>query len=397
MTDDKFYGARVKCAAVLVSLLCAVTMLGLATRVRADSSAIDFESPPYGTGSINGQDGWSATGAYVYEVAATAGFGSPTGFASQSFRISNALTSGSFDWAFSKSLTDEAGEPLAANGGFSGGSRQPHFEVSFDIVSTVPGAEQPGLQISVAPDRGDGARMSFLKFKDTPTGIRIDFADYQDVAPFGTSSNLANGCSGGDAFVTTTIASGLSRSVPHNVKLVMDFVPGPRNDVVRVFVDGAFVHCGTTWEDFFRYCEATDDSRTVDSLLLQARTSGGTAPGTLGNGFLFDNLDLLSGPVASLPAVCPQANAQCSAPACAAPNCFVDDATGVDAPGCCSGGPCKTIQFAVSDAAVGDVVSVAAGTYLEPGTGASPLNVNKTLTLCGAQAGVDARTRVGAE
>src|SRR5262245_51723398 len=216
MTDDKFYGARTRCAAVLVSLLCAVTMLGLATRVRADSSAIDFESPPYNTGSIDGQDGWNATGAYDYEVAATAGFGSPAGFALQSFRISNAITSGSFaDWAFSKSLTDEAGEPLAANGGFSGGSRQPHFEVSFDIASAVPGAEQPGLQISVAPDRGDGARMSFLSFKDTPAGLQIDFADYQDVAPFGKSSNLGNGCGVGDGFVTTTIASGLSRLVPH--------------------------------------------------------------------------------------------------------------------------------------------------------------------------------------
>src|SRR5262245_20112390 len=145
--------------------------------------------------------------------------------------------------------------------------------------------------------------MSFLKFKDTPAGIQIDFADYQDVAPLGTSSNLANGCSGADGFVTTTIASGLSRSVPHNVKIVIDFVPGPRNDVVRVFVDGPLVHCGTTWEDYFRYCEATDDSRTVDSLLLQARAPD-TAPGTLGNGFLVDNLNLLSGPLVSQPPVC---------------------------------------------------------------------------------------------
>lgn len=274
MTDDGFCRAETRCAGkpsrtrsealggrlsaiastrgklkkALISSLCFVVVGGLATRVRADSSAIDFESPTYTTGSINGQDGWSATGAYDYEVAATAGFGSPTGFALQSFRISNAVTSGSFgDWAFSKSLTDEAGEPLAVNGGFSGGIRQPHFEVSFDIASAVPGAEQSGLQISVAPDRGDGARMSFLRFRDTPSGLQIDFADYQDVAPFGTSSNLTDGCDGLDNFVTTTVASGLNRSVPHNVKLVMDFVPGPRNDVVRVFVDGALVHCGTTW------------------------------------------------------------------------------------------------------------------------------------------------------
>src|SRR5262245_12226072 len=89
------------------------------------------------------------------------------------------------------------------------------------------------------------------------------------------------------------------------------------------------------------------------------------------------------------------AGAQCAAPACPAATCFVDDATGVDTPGCCaSATPCKTIQFAVNDASPGDVIRVAAGTYPE---GASSLNINKTLTLCGAQDGVDARTRVGPE
>jgi parallel beta-helix repeat protein len=383
--------------------IASLIVLGLVSRVRADSLAIDFENPTYTLGSINGQDGWSATGAYDYGVVATSGFGSPTGFAAQSFRISNAMTSLSFgDWAFSKSLTDEAGEPGADNGGFSGGTRQPHFEVSFDIASAVPNAQQPGLQVSVAPDRGDGARMSYLRFSDMPSGLEIDFDDYEDFAPFGTDSNLAAGCSGTDNFVETTVASGLDRSVPHHIQLVIDFVPGPRNDVVRVFVDNKLVHCGTTWEDYYRYCTESqppvDVSRTVDSLLLQARAGSGTAPATLGKGFLFDNLDLESGPLVSVPAVCPTSTVQCAAPACATPNCFVNDATGVDAVGCCTNAtPCKTIQFAVNDVSVGDVISVAAGTYLEPGTPGSPLNINKTVTLCGAQAGVDARTRAGSE
>src|SRR5262249_37326387 len=217
-------------------------------------------------------------------------------------------------------------------------------------------------------------RMSFLRFRDEPGGIDIDFADYQDVAPFGTSANLTNGCSGADDFVETTIATGLDRSAPHHIKLVIDFVPGPRNDVVRVFVDGSLVHCGTTWEDYYRYCPESqppvDVSRTVDSLLLQARTSGGTAPATLGNRFLGGDLNLASRPLVALPPVCPAATVLCAAPACAAPNCLVDDATGVDVAGCCaSATPCKTIQFAVNDASVGDVVSVAAGTYPETGTG----------------------------
>ena len=52
---------------------------------------------------------------------------------------------------------------------------------------------------------------------------------------------------------------------------------------------------------------------------------------------------------------------------------------------------CHTIGAAVSAAVAGDTVTVAAGTYSEVVT------LSKTLTLRGAQAGIDARTRSGSE
>jgi hypothetical protein len=70
----------------------------------------------------------------------------------------------------------------------------------------------------------------------------------------------------------------------------MDLVDGPRNDVVKVYVDGNLRFVGTSWEDYFRWCELTGQSRTIDSMIFQARTSGGEAPATIGYGFLFDNL-----------------------------------------------------------------------------------------------------------
>jgi hypothetical protein len=54
-----------------------------------------------------------------------------------------------------------------------------------------------------------------------------------------------------------------------------------------------------------------------------------------------------------------------------------------------------TIQDAVNVANPGDTIQVCAGTYPEAAPG--PLTINKTLTLLGAQSGVDARTRAGAE
>lgn len=110
----------------------------------------------------------------------------------QALRVSNAVTSGSFgDQTFSKSLVDEAGETHATNGGLSGGTRQNHFEVSWDIKSFT-GAAQPGLSISFSPDRGDGARMSYLRADDNgSTGIDIVFFDVQQPGPC-TPSGCAN-------------------------------------------------------------------------------------------------------------------------------------------------------------------------------------------------------------
>jgi len=189
----------------------------LAGLIIADSRSINFEFPTYHTGTIDGQNGWAGTlGGPINPaidqaiVANTFGY---TRFGGQSWRMSNAYTDGAFgDWPFSPSLANEAGETMAQNGSlFSGGSRQSHFEVQWDFASTVPGSEQPGLQISTSPDRGDGARMSFIRTRDTPTGLSVEFVDYQDRFPFGSLSNPAAGCGLQDDFVLTTVASGLDR------------------------------------------------------------------------------------------------------------------------------------------------------------------------------------------
>lgn len=252
-----------------VASLCAVAVsLVFAGSALADSTTIDFESPTYTTGSINGQDGWSSTGPYDQEVAGSA----VAGFGSQSLRISNAVTSGSFgDHTFSKELGEPAGE-----------SGKSYFEASWQFASTVPGAEQPGLSVVASPDRGDGARMSWIQMADTPTGLAVNFYDYQD--------GLNPGCSGSD-FVFTEVATGLDRAVSHTIAVRMWFVPGAGNDVVQVLVDGTLRHTGTSWEDYFRSCEG-NPTRNVDSILF--RTGGTAAPATQGNGFLIDNLSLAS-------------------------------------------------------------------------------------------------------
>ena len=279
---------------IIIAFSCLLLTFALTAVLQftsADSSSITFEPPTYTTGSIHGQDGWSSSGPFDHKVVDNDLYPAPASFSTQSLRISNAVTSGSFgNQTFSKSLVNEAGETSAENGGMSGGVRQSHYEVSFNLASAVPTAQQPGLSMSTSPDRGDGARMSYLRFEDQADGIHVFFDDYRDHAPFGTSGNPAVGCGIEDEFAETEIAV-VDRATAHNFKIVMDFVDGPRNDIVKVYVDGILSATGTSWEDYFRYCEG-NPTRTVDSLLF--RTAGPAAPGTFGQGFLIDNLNSIS-------------------------------------------------------------------------------------------------------
>src|SRR5882762_8050327 len=116
----------------------------------ADSLSINFERPVYVTGSIDNQNGWGGQNPpdipinpLMDQEIVTNGPGAPASFGAQSWRISNAYTSGSFgDMPFSPSLVNEAGETMAKNGNgvftFSGGIRQNHFEVQWAFASADP-------------------------------------------------------------------------------------------------------------------------------------------------------------------------------------------------------------------------------------------------------------------
>jgi hypothetical protein len=259
-----------------------------------DTQACNGSAFDTGTlGSVNGQSGWTITGAFDQAVVAnTYGF---SAFGCKTLRISDAITSGSFgDQLFSPADTNEAGEADALNGGLSGGTRKVHFEAQFDIASTMP-TMQTGMHMAVSPDRGDGARMSYLRFEDEASGINVFFDDVQGTS---TSAN----------FVETQIATNLSRSVAHNVKFAIDFVDGSSNDVVKIYIDGALVHTGTTWENYYRFdpeSSVGNNSRTVDSLLF--RESGAAHAGNNGNGYLIDGVSVAS---SVNPNVAPVATAQ---------------------------------------------------------------------------------------
>ena len=96
--------------------------------------------------------------------------------------------------------------------------------------------------MSVSPDNGSGARMSYLRFEDQADGVHVFFDDVINPGPVGTVST----------FTDTDIAT-LSRTRAHSIRFSITFKSGPGNDVVRIYIDGDEATRGTSWENYYRY------------------------------------------------------------------------------------------------------------------------------------------------
>ncbi len=268
--------------------------------------AVTFEG--FALGAVHGQYDWlglggagapapgSACGVYDHEIADYATVVRypyrVSSFGQRSLRISNAVTSGCYsDQTFSSRTTNVAGQAGArtqSSDGLIEYALQNHFEAEWTWMSAVPDAEQPGLEVVASAARGDDLRMSWVQMADLPQGLAIVFAERSDPASPG-------------AFQRSIVARGLDRRSAHTIKLTMDFVDGPANDVVRVYVDGALRHTGTSWENYYAY-DANGSANfggappAVNRIMFRTGSDshrgipGDPAPATRGRGFVIDNL-----------------------------------------------------------------------------------------------------------
>ena len=91
--------------------------------------------------------------------------------------------------------------------------------------------------MTISPDDGRGARMSWIDLRDTDEGIVVNLSD----------------ASGPDGTFVTHDAAVLSRGQPHTIRFWIKVIPGPDNDFMRLFIDGRDLgDCFTTWEDYYR-------------------------------------------------------------------------------------------------------------------------------------------------
>ena len=254
---------------VVMAMVLALSLIFVAA-ASADSVTTDFESMTPDT-SVNAQEGWLAHRAELRPGGRGSRDrqrpGAPSVFA---------VTSGSFgDWVFSKPTATTAVRLVRTRAFFA--------EFSFQALGEQPVDFGPGVDwshLSISPDNGQGARMSYVRLEDTRAGVLVFFSDVP---------NRYDG-----QFDTRWIAT-LDRSQSHTIRFEMSLVPGEANDVVTVYVDGVKKVCGTSWENYYRYDNEQSPANEVspiDRLIIQARGTSTDFAGVAqaDRGFLIDDV-----------------------------------------------------------------------------------------------------------
>jgi uncharacterized repeat protein (TIGR01451 family) len=237
------------------------------TGALAATVTTDFES--FSLGSVDGQGGWRS-GPNVDEAVLQSG-GIPT-FGLQSLRLSNLTHTGSFTGTqtYSTPVVPPAGE----------NQRNTVLIAKFSVFDPT---YQPGLQVTVSPDSGEGSRMAWVGLVDTSAGIHVTTSDSSGVD--------------GD-FIDTDLGL-LSHGQPHTIEFRIKLIPGPANDVVRILIDGQDVgQCFTTWEEYYRHSSEQapppnlNKPPSINSLQFRVSQPGFTG---VDAGYLFDNVTVTTG------------------------------------------------------------------------------------------------------
>jgi hypothetical protein len=252
--------------------LGAVAAAAVAVPLAFAGSANAAVAGPYTTGFADvtidknagaSDSNWRMTGGYDATI---------TGDADRALRISNAVTSGSFDdQLFSPTLNVPATE--------TGPART--FTASFVLK---PVEYQEGLRVTVSPDNGQGGRGGFLAIEH-----KNGHLDLVSQGSYVEGDELK--------WTVTPVATGLDPLKPHTVKLKLvkkpDTKKSTNNDVFSVQVDGKPVK-NTTFEAYYDATPAVEPEYQTDTLLfrLSATDELPAQPLLKGKGLLIDDVTI---------------------------------------------------------------------------------------------------------
>jgi LPXTG-motif cell wall-anchored protein len=204
------------------------------------------------------------------------------GLSGNALRFSNAVKDGIMEQLFSPNVpvpASETGPCTTLTGSFT--------------IASETGAFQDGLAVAVSLDNGTATRFGgTLLFHHVNGNLQIE------TYWLPTDAVSANNTTDWRSAVLATVPA----DQPHAITMTATLVPGPRNDVLTVTVDGTTVlDAVETWETYTEVAGGT--APELNSLLFRAAGSVASvdgigytpipaAPALMGHGFLFSNLAL---------------------------------------------------------------------------------------------------------
>ncbi len=207
---------------------------------------------------------WHMTGPYDAAVVTTA-----TG--NSALRISNAVTSGSFqDMIFSPTLPVAATETGPAT----------TFTATFDLL---PVRLQPGLRVTVSPDNGAGGRAGFLSIQHTARGVDLVIA--------GSYLDSRGRLAWNYQTIATNVNPLLRQTITMTVTKKVNTRRSSNNDTFTVRLKGKPSKT-TTFEAYYQ--SVGEPNYQTDTLLFRVSEATGfpAAPRYLGRGIYVDNVSM---------------------------------------------------------------------------------------------------------
>jgi len=228
----------------------------------APSYTADFNT--MSTGSIDGQQGWSASNTNVDQ--------SVVAVSHNVFRMSNAYGSNGFaDYPFGPAI-DLAGEPAT-------GASNDNFQMSLSFQSAT-GAAQTGLFVGVGPAASSNLsdrQGTFFIYDDSGLGLNVLWEDYVS-----------------GAFSDHLVGHDLSYTAAHTLSASLTFLAGASNDVAQISVDGSPADTFTDYEGAYASPVPADTVLFKSFTNYDATSLGGSDATMSGNGLYFNNLSYSS-------------------------------------------------------------------------------------------------------
>ena len=232
------------------------------------------------TGPIaDGENGWKYAGTSDQTIVDVGG-------GNMMLRMSSDPSTGAFGGPYSPALDVAAGEPQTT-------ADYSHQVIRFTFKAVDPTADNSRLEVDFGNVAGND-RNNFMVIESVAgSGIRIAVAD----PLLNGHWNTGSGTDDFTAFTgNRTLTSGIDASQSHQIELRLDYVDGANNDVISVYLDGAFIGTTTTFENYRDALGGTHaanaEANQTARVFFRNSAGGATQDGAGGvnEGFYFDDI-----------------------------------------------------------------------------------------------------------